>query len=111
MTGAYRKLLAKMKSWSPLRSLPQALAPEWALVARPLLGVPSVQLMSEPIVGIGHDRPARRAAFQIVEPRRRRRLERLERVKISVVVIHGRVAGLIAADHLVIINVVRAKVR
>ena len=53
--------------------------------------------------------PARRAAFQIVGPWRRRRLERLERVKIPVVVVHGGVAGLIAADDLIIINPVRRK--
>src|ERR1039458_7692391 len=38
---------------------------------------------------VGNHRPPSRAAFQIVEPRRRWRFERLKNVKISIVVIHG----------------------
>ena len=53
MTGAYKKVLAMKKSWSPSRSPPHALAPEWAPVTKPLLGVPSVQLISEPWDGSG----------------------------------------------------------
>ena len=58
---------------------------------------------------IGNHLPTRRAAFQIVKPRRCRRLERLKRVKISSVIIRSSVTGLVATDDLITIRPIRQK--
>src|SRR5262249_25779070 len=56
---------------------------------------------------VGHNRPAERAALEIIKPGWRRGFERLEDVEGPIVIVHRGIASFVSAYYLVVVNPIR----